>query len=112
MALPSVAFTAMVMVLAPTLKAMAPEGLPDATVVPLTLIVAPVPGAVGVTVMDVFELGTAAVYCVIPDLNAGLKVPPLKVRPVRLALPLTFTTPVPVASLTLEEPELHTTLPE
>ena len=53
--------TTVVIVLAPTLKAMAPEVPPDATVVPFTVTVEPAAATVGVTVIDVVEFDTDAV---------------------------------------------------
>ena len=51
MVVPSWAVTTTVMVLLPTLRLIACEALPLATAVPLTVMVAPAPAAVGVTVM-------------------------------------------------------------
>ena len=60
MVVPLDAVTAMLMVLAPTLKATAPDGLPDGTVVPLTLMVASGSLVVGVTVNEVTVCGNGS----------------------------------------------------
>jgi len=49
------------MVLAPTLKAMVPEALPEVTIVPFTIMVALTSALVGVTVMEVTPFTTLAV---------------------------------------------------
>jgi len=75
---PSSAVTNVVMVLSPTAKAMLPEALPLATIVPFTVTVALRSVAVGLRVMDAIALLTEAVYAVVPDAKAGVNVPLLK----------------------------------
>ena len=58
---PSCAVTTVVITLVPTFSAIAPDGLPDTTVVPLTFTVAAASLVVGVTVMLVMALPTLAV---------------------------------------------------
>ncbi len=76
----------MVMVLLPTLRAIAPDALPLATVVPFTVIDAVASAAVGVTVIDEVAFETDAVYDVVADANTGVSVPALKVKLERLLL--------------------------
>ncbi len=59
--IPSCAVTLTKMVLAPTLKAMAPDGLPDATATPFTVNVAPASLALAVTTVEAIELPTLTV---------------------------------------------------
>ncbi|MNM75514.1 hypothetical protein D3C81_873000 [compost metagenome] len=59
--LPSSAVTMVVMVLAPTFRAIAPEAAPLATVTPLTVTVVPGVSTVGVMVVLAVALGTAMV---------------------------------------------------
>ena len=61
--------------------------MPLVTVLLLTVIVAKMSLAVGVTVTSVTELSTLAVYAVSELENCGLSVPGLIVRPPRSALP-------------------------
>ena len=57
---PSCAVTKVVIVFAPTDSISGPEAVPDATVVPFTVMVAVASAVVGVTVMDVTPLTTLA----------------------------------------------------
>ena len=59
--LPSCAVTTVVIVLLPTARLIAPLGVAETTVTPLTFTVAPAAATVGVTVMDVVALETLAV---------------------------------------------------
>ena len=59
MVVPSCAVTATLIGLAPTTSAMAPEALPLATVVPLTLTVAVASATVGVAVIELTPFTTA-----------------------------------------------------
>ena len=61
MVVPSCAVTTTLIGLAPTTKAIAPDALPLATVVPLTLTVAVASATVGVTVIELTALATASV---------------------------------------------------
>jgi hypothetical protein len=58
---PSWAVTTTVIGVSPTLRLRLPEGLPEATGVPFTVTVAPLPATVGVTVRLVTPLATLAV---------------------------------------------------
>ena len=58
---PSCAVTMVVMVFDPTANAIAPDAVPEATVVPSTVIVAVGSALVGVTVMEVTPVTTLAV---------------------------------------------------
>lgn len=76
--------TITVMTVVPTGVDILPDGDPEATGVPCTVIVAQVWAAVGVTVME--PALTVAVYESVPDAKAGLRAPEERVRPDRSAL--------------------------
>jgi len=59
----------------PTLRAIAPLAFPLITFVPLTVIVAPAVVVVGLTVVEVTELDTFAVYVVVVGLKPGVNTP-------------------------------------
>jgi len=61
-------------VLVPKFRIIAPLAFPLGTFVPLTVIVA-LAVVVGVTVIDVTEFATLAVYCLVVELNAEESVP-------------------------------------
>jgi hypothetical protein len=63
---------------------MLPEGDPDTTAVPFTVMVEQAFDAAGVTVIDITL--TDAVYEVVPDAKAGASDPDERVRPDRSAL--------------------------
>jgi hypothetical protein len=73
------------MVLVPTLSEILPEATPEATVVPLTVIVAFACVFVGVTVIDVVALETEAVYEVVELAKEGERSPVERVRPESVA---------------------------
>ncbi len=73
--MPSPAVTIVVIVLVPTLSAIALDATPEVTVVPLTFTVAVASVVVGVTLIDDVAFGTLAVYAVVPLANVGAKVP-------------------------------------
>ena len=85
---PSGAVTTTVRVLVPGLSGIDGEPLPEATVVPFTLIVAPALVTVGVMMMLVTVIASVAVYDVVADANPGVSVPLLKIRLLKSALPL------------------------
>ena len=68
------------MVLVPTLSEILPETTPEATVVPLTVILAFACVFVGVTVIDVVALETEALYELVELENVGESVPDEVVR--------------------------------
>ena len=82
----SSAVTITVTVLSPTFIASEPDAEPDATVVPLTVIVACDSSLVGVTVIDVVALDIDAVYDVVLLANVGDNVPLDNVNADKLAL--------------------------
>jgi len=84
--LPSCAVTVVVIVLAPTARAIAPEAVPLVVAAPSTLTLAVESATVGVTVSEVVALPTEAVYDVVAAANAGLRVPLEIERALRLAL--------------------------
>ena len=65
----------------PTESEMGPLATPEATVDPLTEIVAVLSVTVGLTVIEVVAFVTLAVKMVVPAENVGLKVPELKIKP-------------------------------
>lgn len=75
MVVPFCAVTIVVNVFEPTARANAFEALPLVTAVPLTAIVEFASTTVGVTVIAVVAFETLAVYEVVPDANAGDRVP-------------------------------------
>src|SRR6202000_2862099 len=77
---PSEAVTTTVIVVLPTANGMAAEALPEATVVPFTLMVAALLFAVGVIVMLETGFCTVAVELIVPDAKAGVSVPLLVVK--------------------------------
>ena len=83
---PSCAVTTVVMVFAPTERAIAPDALPEATVVPFTVMVAVASATVGVTVRLVTLFATDCVYAVVAASNTGLSVPLLNTRLLKSAL--------------------------
>jgi hypothetical protein len=72
---PSWAVTTVVIVLLPTLSAIAPEALPLVVATPLTVTLALPLVSVGVTVSEVVALPTLAVYPVVADAKTGASVP-------------------------------------
>ena len=74
---PPVPVTTTSMVFCPTLKAMAPEALPEVTATPFTLTVEVDVVTVGVTVIDDTVLASETAYSVVPVAKAGLSVPAL-----------------------------------
>jgi hypothetical protein len=76
----------MVIVLEPTLRLIAPDAEPEVTEVPFTVMVAWLLLLVGVTVIEVIEFATDAVYEMVFALNVGDRVPCEMLRPDRSAL--------------------------
>jgi hypothetical protein len=60
---------------APQTIACAPDAVPDVHGVPATVTDAPLSSSVGVMVMEDTAFTTVVVYAVVPDANAGLRVP-------------------------------------
>ena len=83
---PSCAVTTMVIALAPTTSAIAPDALPLTTVLPLTFIVAVASATVGVTVIEVTALATASAYTNVLLENTGSKLPLDTASALKLAL--------------------------
>jgi hypothetical protein len=94
---PSCAVTSTVITLSPTLSVIRPDGLPLATVTPLTLTVAVGSATVGVTVTVLLALVTLAVYESVPLANGGDNAPPENTRLARFALLLGGAPTVSVA---------------
>ena len=76
------------MTFAPATREIALDGEPDVTGEPLTVTLAFVSESVGVTVMLVTPFATVAEYEVVLVEKAGVSVPLLKLRLLRLASPL------------------------
>ena len=73
--MPFWAVTTVVTVFEPTLSAIAPDAFPLVTATPFTVRLAVAAARVGVAVSEVVALETLAVYDVVPDANAGARVP-------------------------------------
>lgn len=74
----------MVMVFEPTESEIEPDAEPEVTEVPFTVTVANELLTVGVTVIEVSELDTEAVYEVVPEAKVGDRVPTERLSPLNV----------------------------